>query len=340
MVARRLIACCALLALSSGCSGFIYSQTGSTLSGYAKDHMVPWLMARQDVGLACATGSAVGPLIGSFERVTDAPDLAGLVSWVGGGMCAEAAAWDAELASVRAVKRGDAAASQDARMVEERHHRVAAMRFAAAWRYAEHHFTGGKGKLGEGKCPTVKEDEEIYLLLGAASGLLAVLHDRAASGAANVDTRILPAAARTAGCLKSDKWWGVPDALRAAVWMTVPGSAPKGTDIAKTLEAAAAAGDKAGVRLARALQVIAVEGSGDEARTAAAVKAHQASIEAKSAPKAWRLLDSYARRMTQQTVDRIWSREKGHRGPTGRLELPEKPEANDDSDDMLEGLDG
>tara|TARA_B100001094_G_scaffold259652_1_gene259877 strand:- start:124 stop:492 length:369 start_codon:yes stop_codon:yes gene_type:complete len=122
--------------------------------------------------------------------------------------------------------------------------------------------------------------------------------------------------------------------------MTVPGSAPKGTDIRKVMDEAAAVGDTAGVRLARALQVVSLEGAGDDAAVAAAVAAHQRSLSAKGAPAAWRLLDGYARRMTQQSVDRVWSRDKGHRGPTGRLELPEKPQANDDADDMLEGLDG
>lgn len=334
----------ATLPALSGCSGFIYSQTGSTLSGYAKTHMVPWLMSREDVGLACSTGSAVGPLIGSFERVVDTPDLAMLVSWVGAGMCAEASAWEAELASLRAVKAGNASASKDARMVEERYHRVAAMRFHVAWQRAQHHFVGKgddpKAKLGGKTCPEVEPEEEVYLLLGAASGLLAVLHDRASGGAANVDTSILPAAARTAKCLDAKRWWGVPLALQAAVWMTVPGSEPKGTDKVKSLADAAAMGDAAGVRLARALQVMALEGAGDMKGMAKAVAAHQASIEAKKAPARWRLLDAYGRRMTQQSVDRVWSKEKGFRGPTGELTLPEKEPEAGAGDDMLDGLDG
>lgn len=324
-----------MLAGLSGCSGFIYRQTGDTLGGFAKAHMVPWLMANDDLGLACKTGGAVGPLVRSFERVETKTELPSLVSWLGAGMCAEAAAWDAELASLRAIKAGKASVAKDAQLQEERHHRVAAMRFGTAWKLATVHFPG----IGTDKCPTIEAEEEIYYLLGSASGLLAVLHDRAASGAANIDTRILPMAARAAKCVKSERWWGVPMALQASVWMTVPGAAPKGTDVKKALEAAAAQGDKAGVRLARALQVLALEGGGDTKGMAAAVAAHQASIKKTPSAKHWRLLDAYGRSMTQQAVDRTWTKEKGYRGPTGSLEMPEKEPEAGEGDDMLSGLD-
>lgn len=321
--------------LLAGCSNFIYRQTGDTLGGYAKGHMVPWLLSNEDIGLACRTGGAVGPLVRSFERVDVHTELPSLVSWLGAGMCAEAAGWEAELANLRAVKAGNAAAAKDAQLAEERFHRVAAMRFGVAWKLAAAKFPG----IGGAKCPKIEEDEEIYYLLGSAAGLLSVLHDRASGGAANIDTKVLPMAARAAACVKSDKWWGVPMALQASVWMTVPGSGPKGVDPKKKLAAAAAIGDKAGVRLARALQVMSLDGAGDAAGTAKAIAAHEASIKATKSAASWRLLDAYGRSMTQQVVDRRWSSEKGHRGPTGELVLPEKEAPPGDDDDMLGGLD-
>ena len=320
----------------SGCSGFIYRQTGDTLGGFAKAHMVPWLMANEDIGLACRTGGAVGPLVRSFERVDVHTELPSMVSWLGAGMCAEASAWESELTNLRAIKAGQASVAKDAALLEERHHRVAAMRFGVAWNLAVAKFPG----IGSDKCPEIAADEEVYFLLGTAAGLLSVLHDRASGGAANIDTRVLPMAARAAKCLDSAKWWGVPAALQASVWMSVPGSAPKGTDIAKRFSEAAAQGDKAGVRLARALQVLALEGAGDIKGMAAAVLAHQTSITKTPSAKSWRLLDTYGRNMTQQAVDRTWTREKGHRGPTGALALPEKAPAPGEDDDMLGGLDG
>jgi len=321
-------------ALLGGCSGFLYGQTGTVMSGYATDHMGPYLLATDDIGLACRTGGAFGTFMSSFERVSDRPDLAALIANVGAGMCAEAQAWEADLAYEGAVRAGRADEAKDAQLRSERAHLVAAKRFGAAFARAESAF----GKLG-GECPEIDEENEIQLLLGLSSGLMAVMHDRAARGGAGISMAIPRTVERTAKCLDNGKWFGVPNAMAAVVWGTVPGSAPKGTNPADVLTKSVAIGDKAGLRLSRAMQVLFLASSGDEAKTRAAIVGFGKALESKKAHKQYRLLDSYAMTMVRHQSDLIWMREKGYRGPTGELgPLPEKPVDDSDDADLLEDV--
>ena len=323
-------------ATGSGCSSFLYGQTGAVMSGYAGDHMVPYLLADDDVGMACQMGASLTGFVGSFERVADRPDLPVLVSYVGAGMCAEDVAREAELRQARAVRAGQATEARDAALAGERAHLDAARRFYRAWQRAEAHF----GELGKAGCPTIAEDERVSYLLGLSAGMMAVMHDRGARGAAGVPTAIPPKVARAAACLDDKAWWGVPSALAAAVWMTVPGSGPADRKPQDVLASAAATGDAAGVRLSRALQVIALAGAGDEAGMREAIAAHGAALAAKAPPARWRLLDAYATLLTRHHADLVWTREAGHRAPTTGLgEMPAKaarPSAEDES--VLDGI--
>ncbi len=317
-----------------GCTGTLHSATGSTMSSYASQHMVPYLMTSPDAAYACSVGNALGPFIASFERVSDRPDLPTLVSVMGAGICAEAAAWEADLAYQRALRGGRADEAADAQLLGERHHRAAAARFGAAWKRAEAAF----GTLGKG-CPELEPEQEIFFLLGIASGLQAVMHDRAARGAAGISMAIPRAVERATKCLNSKRWWGVPDALAAAVWLTVPGALPKGKDAKKTLTTAVAHGDAAAVRLSRALQVQALGASGDAAGAKAAITAHGKVLKTKKAAAKWRLLDAYGAVLTRHAADLIWTSETGHRAPTGDFgSFPEVVKPDADEDDMLEGL--
>src|SRR5690606_23166910 len=114
--------------LLGGCKSFMYAQTGNVMTSYTTDHVLPAMMASNDMEMACGTGLAFASFLMSFGRVTDEPRRAGLVTMLSAGFCAEAEAWEAELAQLRAVKAGQAAQAQDARIREKRHHYLAATR--------------------------------------------------------------------------------------------------------------------------------------------------------------------------------------------------------------------
>jgi len=286
--------------------------------------------------MACETGVSMGAFLMSFERVTDPPHKAALVTLLAAGMCAEADAWEADLLQLRAVRDGQSSDARDARIAKQRHHAVAAERFYAAYLQAEAHF-GGLG----GTCPELEEGEEILYMLGLSAGMLALVHDRSAEGAAGVPMNIPLTVARAAECLDSDRWWGGPLALKASVWAMVPGASPEGMDPWTTLEAAAATGEAAGVRLARAFQVQILDATGHDDQLREAIAAHGESLATSEGDPEWELLDGYATRMILHISDTVWTAERGHRTPFGALgtfyEAPPTIQT-DGYDDLFEDL--
>jgi hypothetical protein len=250
----------------------------------------------------------------SFGRVTDEPRRAGLITMLSAGFCAEAEAWESELAQLRAVKAGDAAQAQDARIREKRQHYLAATRFQAAFDLLE----GAFGEVGA-ECPELAPEEEILFLLGLAAGANAVMHDRSAEGAAQVPMDIPVAVARASECLDSQRWWGVPNGLKGAVWASVPGAAPEKADPWALMEQASRTGEASAVRLARALQVQTVLAAGRTEEAKQAIAAHAASLDKTPAHAEWRLLDQMGTAMIQHESDKIWTQDTGHRTPLGSL---------------------
>lgn len=322
----------AAVLLLTGCKGFLYSQTGDVMTSYTTAHVLPAMMASDDMDMACGTGISFASFLMSFGRVTDEPRRAGLVTMLSAGFCAEAEAWEAELAQLRALRAGQAAQAQDARILEKRKHYLAAQRFQTAFNLLQ----GAFGEVGtEAGCPEVEPEEEILFLLGLAAGANAVIHDRSAEGAAQVPMDIPVAVARASECLDSQRWWGVPEGLRGAVWASVPGSAPEGADPWAVLQSAARAGEQAGVRLARALQVQALSAAGRAEELRQAVAAHGESIKTSPANPQWRLLDQMGTAMIQHESDKLWTQATGHRTPLGALGTFYQAQAAPELDDSL-----
>jgi hypothetical protein len=307
-----------LAVLTSGC---LYKATGNVMSGYAAEHMVPYMMASDDVNMACQTGVSMGSFLMSFERVTNPPDRAALVTLLSAAMCSEAQAWEAELRRLRAAHEGRAAEAQDALIEEKRAHLVSAKRYYAAFL----RLNALTGPVGQGACPKLEQDDEVLYLLGLSSGVLAVLHDKAADGAAGVPTDIPAAVERASSCLANERWWGVPSALKAAIWVAAPPLKPADKDPWAELAQAAKRGEDSNVRLASAFQVqtAVTAGRSDDARKI--IAAFAAVLQAKPADPKWRLLDAYGASMILHESDKIWTEETGHRTPSGKLGTFEVP---------------
>lgn len=316
-----------------GCTGLAHRTTGDVVISYATEHLVPFMMAGDDVDAACETGVSMGAFLGSFGRVNASSDLADLVASTAAGMCAEARAWEEELRYLRALRAGQVTEVHDARIEQVRWQARSAHRFYRAFLSGTHHF----GELDE-VCPALDKEEELYYFLTLATGLLAIMHDRASQGAANVPMRYLNPIARASCCLDSVRWWGMPSALRAVIWLTVPGAAPSGADPWKLLEDAALQGDRAGVRLARAFQIQALSALGQEEVLGAALRDYAKALE-NPPDEQWRLLDRYGTLMVLHESDKIWTSEKGHRTPAAQFgEIPHQEVLQVD-EGFLEDLD-
>src|SRR4051812_46530612 len=110
------------LALAVAQTGCLYGATGNVMGGYSSEHLVPYVMGSDDVNQACHMGESLGPFLMSFERVSDPPNRAALVSMVAAGMCSEERAREAELRRLRAVHEGKGAEAQDALADEKKAH--------------------------------------------------------------------------------------------------------------------------------------------------------------------------------------------------------------------------
>ena len=348
-ISRRvipLIIIAAAMGIVTGCS--MQKLTGITMSEYSQERVVPYTLQTDDIGMACELGVSMGPFLMSFETVLDSPPhRSSVLTAQAAGMCSELQTWEAELEGLLAVKESRIGSAKDARIREKRHHYTSAKRFYRAYQEMM------AIPVSEQGCP--EAEDEIYYLLGLTSGLLAVIHDRITGGEAGVPMDIPMAVMRASECLDNETWWGVPSAIRASIWLTVPGAIPDGADAWKTMEEATTLGDNKGVRLAQAFQIQAAATSGNDQKLCEAISGYSKSIQ-KPAAEQWKLLDRYAYLMIRQELDRLWISEEGHRMPEGEMncfwnstsnslsiieeEEPETEILDDEDEDMFDELDG
>ncbi|MEE2787873.1 MAG: hypothetical protein VX589_11085 [Myxococcota bacterium] len=308
-----LLSCGLILILLPACS--LQKLTGDTMIDYGNEHMIPYLIEAGDPAVACATGLTMGGFLNSFERVTDPPDRGAVVTLLSASTCSELRSWQSELASARAIFRGDGPGAVDARIEQKRAHEVTARRLYAAYKRATARF----GQPGQ-TCPTLEtEFDQFVWLLGLVAVVQGVQHDRASEGAVGIPLDIPLKAARGSECLNNLTWWGVPNALKAAIWTSVPGSTPKGADPWAMLKAAELVGDQKGVRLARAIRLKALQGGGKATELKAAIAEFGSKNKAFKVSAKWKAMDEMAALMARHLSDLIWTEKTGHRTPFGAL---------------------
>lgn len=325
----------------TGCS--VYSLTGKTMTEYTVDHLAPHVLATQDLEMACEMGVSLGPFLMSFARPIEAePHKAAVPTFLTAALCADFRTWEAELTYLRAIKQQQSAASQDARIVKKRANRDAAQRYWKAYQ----HMTALYGKGDQ--CPEdLEEVDELTMLMGLIAGIQAVQHDMESGREVGVPTDLPRNVLRQTRCLKSEKWWGVPKALEAAVWLVVPNSI-KGTQeevkqkAYEVLNQQKKIGRQAKVRLVDAIFAFAALALNDLKQVKLLIQEHAQHRKDHPASKRWQLLDQTAYTQLLSISDQIWTKQKGHRTPQGRFgefEEEESEEATEDSgDDLLDGL--
>jgi hypothetical protein len=331
-VFQKLGAPFALVLAASGCVSVVNKSTTKSVA--------PIIMGIDDVGLGCASGEATAGILSTVgnPKKGKTPHQARVLTLMSAGMCVEPLALDAELARGVALKNGEGARVNDLLEVERRYHATAARRYYAAWQELS---TAWSPAPGDG-CPKLNasRNEDMLYVLGLSSGVLAVLHDQAAGGEVGVPLDVPRAVARAAACLDNAQWWGVPNALQAAVWATIPGAAPEGADPLSILAESARLGDTANVRLPRAFQVQTLATLGEDAALREAIAAHAAALQTPADPR-FRMLDRYAHILIRHESDKIWVSEAGHRTPGDHYGRFPGDGANlGDNDDLLDALFG
>ncbi len=321
-----------VLMLTAGCA----STLANTTSAVADRHILPATLRGSDATLGCAAGEALSAIMGGFGGHSANAAQTNIVPMLAAGICLEQDIWQAEFRRLRAHRAGEVEEATDARIEEQRLHRLAAARYLASYDLVVD--TWGL-PAADGQCPTLRhERDEFYYLMGLCAGMMASIHNSKAQGAAGDTGHLPPTILRASTCVDDQEWWGVPLALRAAISTALPGQAT--VDAWKMFDDAASIGEAAGVRLAGAFLVQAAANTGDDARRADSLRRFAASLATPADPR-WAMLDDVGRMLAMHESDVLWTEAEGHRTPYGELgRLPSTAEAAlPDAGDLLEGLD-
>lgn len=321
----------------SGCSYVIKSGANVAL-GFSEKHIVPPILGMGDADMACNTGNALTPAIMATKDMGADPTKMAVLLYSAAGMCAENHALDAELRYLRASKAGQVTEAQDARIEQKRWAALASERQYAGYQlFAERWQSKYKYTLGD-SCPTMHKDlDQTIYLLGLVSGLQAMTNDINSGGQVNVPKDIAAIVERGMACLDNNKFWGAPNATRAVIWTLLPGAGDGKPDAYQTLQQSMKIGEQKGVRLAHALNAVAAQASGDDARIRESLRAYAASKgDDKPVNPEFRLIDSMAGQMVQGIADRYWTEHTGVRAADDGMTTFWDDQGHSGDDDLFE----
>lgn len=298
----------------TGCS-MLYKGTGEVLIAYAEDQAVPYIMATDDVALGCSMTEAFTPFLLSFSRVTVTPDRLAILFYLLAGHCAEFKAWEAELGYLRAIHAKNPVLAQDARIVQQRLLALAARRQLLGYQALVAVFS----EPAEA-CPVlIAEHDELYWLMGLLNGLQAIINDIASGGHEGVPMDIAAKVGRGAACLNNKKWWGVPEAIQAVIWMSIPGQLPVDKNPQAMIQRSLKIGREQGINLAQVLAAQAYMGKG-EIEVVKNIIGNYARLSIQTPEsQLFKILNEVSRLQIQGISDRLWTKATGRRTPYGRI---------------------
>ena len=303
----------AVVPVLSGCS-LVYQTGGDVLAHYGRTEITPFMLGEDDIAMACRGGLAMTPVLGSLREHRANTGKLEIFTWSMAAMCAEQQALEQELRFHRAAHQGLHERAEDARTLQKRHSHQAAKRFYRSYLLWQEEFA----EPAPGRCPAMRRDfDQLAYMVGMISGAQALMHDTVADFSLGVPRDVAGKAERAAACLDSDRWWGLPMGIRAAIWTVLPMLAPEDADPWGELARVVEQGEQAGIRLNSALYVVAAYSAGDRQRTRAALRSF--ADQAGNHNPDYAFLDAMAVLMDGAVSDRLWTQAVGRRTPHNRL---------------------
>lgn len=309
------------LALLAGCSvNPLHKITGDVMTGYAEAENTPYVLAMTDVEKACSLGESVDPLLYSFSRVTMEPAKTGTLLSVLAGICMEREAQEEELRHLRADYQDNTKELRDAREAMQRKYGITAERRERAYNRMLKGFS--YEPKPDAECPSFYTDQdEITFLLGLVSGAQAVLDDGKSRGRAGVSRRLAAQVERSTYCVDNEKWAGIPEGLRATVWVLLPDLKPDDVE-ADTWEVLARnrkLGIEEGLRIPAAFELLMAENVGRDKTIAKVLAELEKTSDDFEVWERYQLADRVAMRIAWGVSDRFWTREHGYRTPQNKF---------------------
>ncbi|SDW38873.1 hypothetical protein [Marinobacter mobilis] len=305
------------LALLAGCQANpIYTTTGVVLSNYAEGEATPYVLQMTDTRMACSLGESLDPLLYSFSRVTSAPDATGAMLMLLAANCSEQQAWEEELRYLRADHQGNVSAAKDARESMKRLNAEVAKRRYLAFQRAMRAYDYDPNEA-DAECPFLYEDQdELTFMVGLVTGMQAIVNDANSGSMAGVPRNIAPQAERAAQCLDNEKWAGLPNAIRALVWLLIPDTQPAlAPDPWRVFDDSARLGVEGGIRISMALQAVAAETFGRPDVLEATLKRFVESESTFEVDENYPLVDAIAGEVLMFSSDKYWTANYGYRTP-------------------------
>jgi len=308
----------------SGCT-----IAGIVGNGSIKEAM-PYSFSTNDPAMGCASGLALTNFLMGFSYQYEKDEIpapllkASVVTRLSAGMCAESESHEAELRRMRAMFNKQPTEAMDAGISEKRLHGLAATRNYDAFQALAGAYgpPGSNDEDGKLACPEFDDDypEALLYTLGLSSGLLAVVHDTLSGRLVGVAMDMPPAIMRATSCVDNDAWWGVPDALRSAILLSLPQNDMPIDEVWKRLYASADKGLAVGMTLPSALLAQSLASQGKQEELCALFERIDGLTT--PPPAAYQLLDVYARTLIRHESNKIWTQEKGHRAELNALACP------------------
>ncbi|WP_419811209.1 hypothetical protein [Bacterioplanoides sp.] len=320
----------------SGCST-IYQTTGWFAYDYTEDYAIPYSLKGDDPQMACALSESMTGALLSFSEVAYTPDRQAIAMHMMAGACAEERAREHALTYLRALKAKNVSEAKDARIREKREYALAANRQYKAYQHMLAAFVEGDDVAREvgNECPELDEDEELFWMMGILSGFQAVMSDVRSQGQVDVPQNIAMQSVRGIQCLDNQRWWGVPQAINAAVGIMLPRAEdPQAVQAWKDMQQASDIASAVGVRLVHAIEVTVADGRDEHQKLRDAIRRHVRSINTTPSNAQFRMMDITATRQILAISDRLWTEATGSRTPIGGLGT-----FWDDDDDQAAALD-
>lgn len=291
-------------------------NSGKFLVGFIEDHAVPYVLKTDDVEMGCVMAEALTLLVPSLAEINASPHKLAVIFDFLSGSCAEFKAWEEELRYMRATHAKNVAEAQDARILQKRYLNLAARRQLKGYLNLELAYP----EITTDQCPVFETwNDEFYWLVGLMDGLQAVLNDLASEGSAKVPLGISLKVGRGASCLDNEKWWGLPNAIQVAIWVSFPENKPEKIDPLRSLESAVQTGLKQGMRV---VQVIAAKihiGLGDSEKVKAIIRENVETRNSIKANPQFLFLDKVTTIQLRAISDSMWTEATGRRTPIGGL---------------------
>ncbi|MEO2043917.1 MAG: hypothetical protein ABGX43_04885 [Nitrospinaceae bacterium] len=231
------------------------------------------------------------------------------------GNCAEFKAWEEELSYLRAIRSKKSEGARDALIKQKRFLQLAARRQLAGYNNLKLAFIEPGGD-----CPNFDvKNREFFWLIGLLDGLQAVINDVSSGGTLGVPLDIPVKISRGATCLDNDKWWGMPNAIQAAVWSVFPGTKPAGKEPFIILDQSMQIGRQKGMRISLVLAAQTYIGIGNIEKVKEIIRSYTKTKEQGSSIPEFKILDEMTRLQLRAISDRLWTAETGSRTPIGKL---------------------